>query len=92
MILYPDKGNGMIERVIPAAIIALGLVAASLLYGGRYTIVKRSDDTALRLDRYTGKMWLCGALMADPKARGYGTGIACVRIEEDGPPLPLNSN
>lgn len=48
------KGN-----VVPAIIIAIGLVAAGFLSGGRYEIAQQSGADFLLLDRWTGNVNGC---------------------------------
>ena len=70
----------MKAHLISATIIAVGLIVGSFLIGGRYTVIRGDDTMVTRLDRLTGAIWLCGGLSDE------GTGIACVRMDEDGSP------
>lgn len=50
----------MKERVLPAAILAIGIALAAFLFGGRYSMVRDGSNIVWRLDRYTGDVWACG--------------------------------
>jgi hypothetical protein len=55
----------MTERLLPAVVIALGLIIGSFLIGGRYTMIHGEGDFAnyvIRLDRYSGAMSFCGSI------------------------------
>lgn len=57
-------------HVIAASIIALGLIVAGFLSGGRYTIVASQGNAIARLDRFSGTVTLCV-----PGAPGDGCGF-----------------
>lgn len=61
------------DRIIPSAILALGLMVAGFLFGGRYSLGNEGGQI-WRLDRYTGHVWVCAADDA-------GT-LGCGRAEE----------
>lgn len=49
----------MNHNVIAAVILALGLIVAGLLSGGRYELVHVRSNELARLDRLTGQMDMC---------------------------------
>ena len=56
-----SRSTGWRNRTALAAslILALGLVAAGFLAGGRYEIVGGDANTVVRLDRFTGQVTMC---------------------------------
>lgn len=75
----------MKERILPASIIALGLVVSAFLWGGRYTMERDSDNIVWRLDRYSGELWACGVAVDKDDVAG------CGKMTEGGK-LAINSN
>ena len=49
----------MRDNLIPAAIIAVGLIAGGYLAGGRYALVHTDSNAVARLDRLTGDVSMC---------------------------------
>jgi hypothetical protein len=49
----------MKDHILPAVIIALGLIVGGFLAGGRYSIVAIDNSTVARLDRLTGTVSMC---------------------------------
>ena len=75
----------MNERILSSAILALGIVLAAFLIGGRYTILELDESNVWRLDRYTGKIWICGAETDD----GI---LGCGPLQEGGRAIEPSSN
>jgi hypothetical protein len=48
-----------ILRLASSAILAIGLIVAAYLAGGRYTMLNLGDGEVARLDRFTGDMVRC---------------------------------
>ena len=79
----------MTERLLPALVIALGLIVGSFLIGGRFTMLHGQGDMAkyvIRLDRYTGDVSFCGAI----QEAGTDT-LSCGRFSEGHVPTPSKS-
>lgn len=74
----------MRERIVPAVVIAFGLIVAAFLSGGRYTVVQGPEPLVTRLDRFTGTVWLCGG------EYDGGSGYGCVQVDDE-PQLPSTS-
>lgn len=49
----------MNQSTVAAAILAIGLLGAAFLFGGRYQIVRVSDDSVMRLDKWGGEVSIC---------------------------------
>jgi hypothetical protein len=54
-----DLEISMRARLLQATIIAIGLIIAGFLAGGRYVIVNSSTNAITRLDRFTGAVSMC---------------------------------
>ena len=56
----PRNGRAPVrQNLIPAAIIAAGLIIGGFLAGGRYAIAPSQSNTVARLDRFTGQVSMC---------------------------------
>jgi len=55
-------GNRMKQNIIAAVIIAIGLIAAGFLYGGRYYFIRLDECTVARGDRFTGEVSNAGPI------------------------------
>lgn len=49
-----------IERIVPAALIAIGLIIGGYVLGGRYQSVEAASNRVWVVDRFTGTPRLCG--------------------------------
>jgi hypothetical protein len=78
----------MKANIIAAVIIAVGIVMAGFVIGGRYQITRVDEYTTHRIDRWTGALAVC--------AQWQRGAVACANAPElyhDGKaPLAANSN
>ena len=49
----------MRQNLVPAIIIAIGLIVGGFLAGGRYAIAPSQSNAVARLDRFTGQVSMC---------------------------------
>jgi hypothetical protein len=49
----------MKHNIIAAIVLAIGLIAAALIYTGRYYAVRLDAETIARMDRWTGDFTVC---------------------------------
>lgn len=72
----------MKSNVIPAIILAIGLIGGGFFAGGRFTVVATQGNTVARLDRFTGAVSMCVV----------GIGHDSCGFVLDAPPSAKNSN
>jgi len=66
----------MKQNIIAASIIALGLIVAGALEGGRYYVVRLDNHRIVRMNRWTGDVKIIDAAAQsefDPFAAVFGT-------------------